>query len=304
MTAAFKKRRVDTSRIAHEARKVLRKPEDNASLDVYQVGRVYDVPINRIRPNPLNSRELYPEVAARQLEASLLDKGQNVAALGFLDLEGEVILIDGLRRLQAVQAIGWRTLRVEIRPLPKSEADLYLASRSANHDREDQTPLDDAFAWKRVLARKAFATQATLSKALGVDASVVSRTLKLAELPPSVIQVLAQHPKMLNFKVLNALREYFETAGEERTLVMAVSAVAEGLSYRDIEARRKRLSDKPTARGQVFSRQIEAWGSKGTIKTFGNKGRLEITVPNAPEDSLEKLAAAVEKLLADPAWHR
>jgi ParB family transcriptional regulator, chromosome partitioning protein len=296
MTAPFKKRVIDASRIVLATRQSL--SEADLESGAYVVGRVYEVPLNRIHPNPLNSRAIYPESAAKRLRQSFLDKGQGVAACGFLDLAGDVILIDGLRRFQTCEALGWKTLRVEIRPLPPTEQALYLASRSANLDREDQTPLDDAIVWTGLLKRNVFKNQASLSKTLGVDEATVSRTIKLTELPATVIQALAEHPKLLNLKMLNAMRELCRLQGEEKTQVFIIEVARDGLSYRDVEARRKKLEHEPIERKRAtVRREISCFGAKGFLRTFEKDGRLELSLKGLDPRKIEQVVMTLEKAL-------
>lgn len=293
MTAPFKRRKVDTSRIITAARESLT-PRMETTV-VYEVEGVYEVPIARIRPNPLNSRAYYPSSAEKTLVKSMADDGQLVAACGFLDLAGDVVLIEGHRRLHAREKLGFDTLRVEIRPLPESEQALYKASRNANVERESQTPLDDAVVWLRLIQRGTFKNRADLARSLGLAESHVSRTIALAEIPQSIIQALLDYPACMTLRMLNAIRELSELQSEEKTLIYVIEVTRAGLGYREVEARRKSLESGPKTRCKAVSRELTFHGAKGLLKTFEKEGRLELSLkglsPEYTEEILKKLEA-------------
>ncbi len=288
MTAAFKKRKVDASRILTAARDSLSAVVVKTSS--YVVGQVYDVPLKRLRANPANARALYAASGLDEICRSMKEQGQTTAASGFVDEDGDVVLIDGHRRLNVSDKLGWSSLRVEIRPVPESEQALYLASRAANVERAEQTPLDDALVWRRLLDRKVFQSQVVLAKTLGLSESEVSRTLALADLPGRLTQALAEHPDMLKLKMLNALREYYQSQGEDKTLVFILEVASESLSYREVEARRKAAEHGPAARPRAEKRTLQFRGATGVIRTFEKDGRLEVSLKGLkPKDASEVL---------------
>lgn len=293
MTAAFKKRRVDTSRILTAARDSLSAVVVKTSS--YVVGQVYDVPLKRLRSNPSNARALYAASGLDEMSRSMKEHGQTTAASGFVDVDGDVVLIDGHRRYQVSDKLGWPAMRVEIRAMPDSEQALYLASRAANVERAEQTPLDDALVWRRLLDRKVFPSQVALSKALNISESEVSRTLALAELPGRLLQALAEQPELLKFKMLNALREFYHSQGEDRTLAFILEIAAHSLSYREVEARRKAAEQGPSTRPRAEKRALQFRGATGVIRTFEKDGRLEVSLkglkPKDADDVIRKLEA-------------
>lgn len=296
MTAAFKKRKVDTTRILRAAKESLSQVAQSTNQLV--PGQVYDIPLKRIRHNPVNARAVYAAAAAEDLLRSFRDKGQTTAALGFLDQDGDVILIDGHRRLRACETLGYGSLRVELRPAPSSEQGLYLASRSANTEREGQTPLDDALVWKRLLERKVFANQAALARTLGLSESEVSRTLSLTELPGRLVQSVAEYPQLLNLKMLNALRELHRSQGLEKTQEVIHAAAREGLSYREVEARRKILESGPQARPRAARHELRFRGAKGTLRVFATAGRVELSFSGLKPADHQAVVQKLEKLFS------
>lgn len=296
MTAPFKKRTVDAKRILKATQASL--GSSVAESDEYEIGRVYEVPLDCIRPNPANARAIYAPAASEDMLRSLKDVGQSIAATGFYDEPSKtVVLIDGHRRFQGCEKLGWPTLRIEIRPRPENEQGLYLASRAANCERENQTPLDDALVWRRLLDKKVFPSQVALSKILNLSESEVSRTLALAQMPPILVQALGERSGLLNLKMLNAIREYWQALGEEAALELILKAEGLGLSYRDIENRRK-SREAPAKLRSKSDRQLVQFGSGiGALKFYAQEGRVELALTGLDSKEAQELIRRLQLAL-------
>lgn len=277
--------------------------QDRASNAEYAVGTVYDIPIGLIKSNPLNPRAVYTTTAVENMAQSLATSGQRISATGYIDDQGHVALIEGETRLRGARSAGLPTLRVEIRPRPGSDRELYEEARAANVERRDQTPLDDAIKWKELLAKKVYPTQSALAKALGLGEDSVSRTLSLAILPKSVVHAVAEHADLLSQKMLNALREYWEVQGEEQrdeaTLELIAEVAKNGMGYRDVIARRKASEKGPMKRPRSTREALTFRGAKGELKSFEEDGRVELSLkglsPEAARELMQKLMALFTK---------
>lgn len=297
MTAPFKKRKVDASRIIKATQDTMRAV---ALHDAgYEPGNVYEVPLVHIRPNPTNARAIYSTSGSEEMTRSLQEIGQSTAATGFLADNGiDVVLIDGHRRWRGCESLGLSTLRVEIRPKPENDQLLYLASRAANCERENQTPLDDALVWRRLLDKKIFPSQVALSKALNISESELSRTLALAQLPGTLISALSDKESLLTLKMLNALREYWQSRGEEETLELIEKAEDLGLSYRDIENRRKNKEAPAKLRSKYDHRQLVKFGAGvGALKLYSQEGRIELSLTGLDTKESQELLGKLQGML-------
>lgn len=261
----------------------------------YAVGQVYDVPLERVRPNPVNPRAVYTSLAVDDMAVSLAKSGQLVAATGFSD-GGYVVLIEGETRLRGARAAGLPTLRIEIKHKPASDLELYKSARAANVERRDQTPLDDALKWKELLDRKIFANQASLSRDLDIPESTVSRTLALAAMPQRIIMSLSDHASLLNFQMLNAIREYVQAYGEERALDFIPQIDKNGWGYRRVADEAMNAKKAPVQRKRGDKEPIEYAGGKGEIKIFEGGKRLEISLKGITDP--QKANAFVDRLKA------
>lgn len=263
----------------------------------YQVGSVYDVPVELIKSNPVNPRALYTTVDIDNMAISLRENGQKISATGFLDEAGKVVLIEGETRLRGARAAGLPTLRVEIKKKPESERELYEEARAANVERRDQTPLDDALKWRELLDRKVYPTQSSLAKALGLGEDDVSRILSLAKLPHRVVLAVADHPALLTLRMLNAIREFCNVKGEQETLELILEASDKGWGYRDVESRRKAAEIGPVSRKRAETESVVYGSAKGEIKTFDEGGRLQLVLKGLTADESKALTETIKEIL-------
>jgi ParB family chromosome partitioning protein len=266
-------------------------------------GQIVQVPLGQVRSNPFNPRALYTATAVDSMALSLSTHGQRVAALGYLDGDGYVVLIEGETRLRGARAAGLETLRVELRPRPESDREHYEIARLANVERRDQTPLDDAIRWKELLAKQVYPSQAALGKALGVGEDEVSRVLSLATLPQKVLWAVAEFPEMMTLKMLNALREYHDQQqGDDEAVIHLIhEAGKSGLGYRDVVARRKAAAKGPVRRPRSLREPLVYAAARGEIKTFEEEGRLELVLKGLDADQAARLVERFKALLASPA---
>jgi ParB family chromosome partitioning protein len=212
---------------------------------LYAVGSVHDVPVELVKSNPFNPRAVYTTSAVDAMAETLKANGQRISATAYVDEQGGITLIEGETRLRGTRSAGLSSLRIEIRPRPASDRSLYEEARAANVERRDQTPLDDALKWKELLARKIYPTQVALARALSLSEDHVSRTLALANLSNRVIHAVAENSDLLNHKMLNAIREYWEILGDDSTLELILEVAKNGLGYRDVTSRRKAAEKGP-----------------------------------------------------------
>jgi ParB family transcriptional regulator, chromosome partitioning protein len=261
----------------------------------YEIGRTYEVPVGKIKSNSVNPRAIYTASSVSEMAESLAARGQGQAASAYQDEAGDLVLIDGERRLRGARTAGLPTLRLEIRPKPASERELYEEARAANVERKDQSPLDDAIKWKELISRKIYLTQAALAKALKLGEDHVSRTLSLAQLPSKIVQAAAEYPELLSLKMLNAIREFWEVKGEEETLDLISEAAKSGMGYRDVAARRKAAAKGTVRRPRSTREQLTFRGAKGEFKSFEEDGRIELKLKGLAPDVAAEIS---EKILA------
>ena len=202
-------------------------------------GRVADLEIEAVRPNPYQPRTDFDEVALDELAASIQQLGIiqpiTVRALG----EGRYELISGERRLRASRRAGLKRVPAYVREAD-TEAMLEMAIVE-NVQREDLNPIEVALGYHRLMEEVGL-TQEQVADRVGKNRSTVANMLRLLRLPPAVQA---------------SLRTGGVTAGHARALVSVEDDGArlalhreildDGLSVRDVEDRVRALREPTPA---------------------------------------------------------
>ncbi|BDT74047.1 nucleoid occlusion protein (plasmid) [Comamonadaceae bacterium OS-4] len=266
----------------------------------YEVGQIYDVPLQLIESNPLNPRVLYPAQDVDDMAILLRDHGQRISATGYLGDNGTVVLIEGETRLRASRQNAVRTLRIEIKNKPIDEKALYEEARSANTDRRNQTPLDDGLKWNDLINnRQVYASQKELAERLGIEEDVVSRSISLTRLSSRVLNTVAEYPEMLNLRMLIAIRTFWESTGDDDTLELIAEIAKKGLGSRDVMARAKDAKKEPTRKPRSSSENVIFRSGKGVLKSFPD--RVELSVSGLSAAHVESLTDAIRRAMAEQA---
>ena len=211
---------------------------------VRYLGRVAEIDIDHIRPNPYQPRKHFDETALEELAASIRQLGiiqpVTVRAMG----AGRFEIISGERRLRASRRAGLRRIPAFVREAD-TEAMLEMAIVE-NVQREALNPVEVALGYQRLIEECGLNQEAVAAK-VGKNRTTVTNYLRLLRLPP---------------RVQAALRDGTLSAGHARALVslddaeaqvrIMVRTVDEGLSVRDVEdlvraARDAHGSDVPAA---------------------------------------------------------
>jgi len=194
-------------------------------------GSLVELPIQDIRPNPLQPRREVDPEALEELKSSIRQAGllQPVVVRPAPGGHDIYELIAGERRLRACQALGWERI-----PAVKRDVDdrtLLTLALIENLQRDDLSPVDEARGYERLIAEFQL-TQQDVAVAVGRDRSTVANALRLLKLPDTVLQML--HDGHLSVGHARALLALDDT----RTVTnLAREVVAQGLSVRDMEDR-------------------------------------------------------------------
>lgn len=202
---------------------------------VRMLGRVADIEIEHIRPNPYQPRRDFDEQALDELASSIQQLGIiqpiTVRALG----EGQFEIISGERRLRAARRAGLKRVPAYIREAD-SEAMLEMAIVE-NIQRQELNPVEVALGYQRLMEECSL-TQEQVAQKVGKSRTSITNHLRLLKLPPRV-QV--------------ALRDGTVSAGHARALVglddedtqiALLNAISqEQLSVREVEDRVRTLRE-------------------------------------------------------------
>ncbi len=252
-----------------------------------------ELPVDSIRPNPKQPRQVFEEDALDELVESIREVGllQPIVArpLG----EDHYELVMGERRLRASQAAGLATIPAIVRPT--SEHDLLRDALLENLHRAQLNPLEEAAAYQQLLT-DFDCTQEELSTRIKRSRPHISNTIRLLQLPAPVQRRVAAG--VLSAGHARAILGLGDPLAMER---LAQRVVAENLSVRAVEeivalgdgrepkAPRQRTTREPSERASVLAdRLVERLDTRVNV-VMGAKGRGRIVIDFANDDDLGRL---------------
>lgn len=223
---------------------------------------VREVPIEFLRANPFQPRQIFRPGDLDDLTESIREKGilQPIVVRPAPGGDGNAFeIVAGERRWRAAQAAQLHNVPILIKELSDSES-LEIAIIE-NVQRADLNSIEEAAGYKRLVDQFAY-TQDQLSKMIGKSRSHVANTLRLLTLPEEVQSLISD----------GAL-----SAGHGRALighpdaaVLAREIAKKGLSVREAEA----LTRKPAAK------KSGSPGARAKIKDADTR-ELEHNITNA-----------------------
>jgi ParB family chromosome partitioning protein len=188
---------------------------------------VREIPIELVRRNPAQPRQVFNETELAELEASVRASGvlQPILVRPSGQAQGEFEIVAGERRWRAAQRAGLATVPALVRSLADDEA--YTMAIVENVQRSDLNPMEEARAYLTLLG-KTQRTQEELATLVGKSRSHIANTVRLAQLPEEVQDHLmagrlsAGHGRAL--------------LAAEDPVGLAEAAVSRQLSVREVEA--------------------------------------------------------------------
>ena len=158
----------------------------------------------RVRHSRWKNRheDSYSTAAFSLLKKEIESAGRNVQPIKVRrvgeghDARDEYELVYGRRRHRACLELG---LPVAAIVHQVSDVDLFLESDRENRQRADLTPWEQGVMYADAIAQGLFPSQRRMAEMLGVDQAVVSRAIKLAQLPSQVIDAFPS-PLELQFR--------------------------------------------------------------------------------------------------------
>ncbi|MFM7776683.1 MAG: ParB/RepB/Spo0J family partition protein [Actinomycetota bacterium] len=147
-----------------------------------------EVDIDSIRPNPKQPRSIFDDSQLAELSASIKEIGILQPPVVRKVGENQYELIMGERRLRASKLAGLKRIPVIIRET--SDNELLREALIENIHRSDLNSLEEAAAYNQMLSDFGL-THDELAKRIGKSRPVITNTLRLLNLPPSVQKKLA-----------------------------------------------------------------------------------------------------------------
>jgi ParB/RepB/Spo0J family partition protein len=151
-------------------------------------GRLREIPVEDIRPNPDQPRKHFDEKALRSLADSIRERGVLQPIIVRTNATGGYQLIAGERRWRAAQLAGRASIPALIDTNVEGAGSLELALIE-NVVREDLTPIEEARTIA-VLLHDLNVTATELAKRLGRSRADLAHTVRLLDLPDQAIDLI------------------------------------------------------------------------------------------------------------------
>lgn len=200
--------------------------------------RPQSLPIDSIRPNPMQPRTVFQPDRLEELAASIEVHGV-IQPIIVRQVDSGYQIVAGERRWRAARIAGLKEVPIVVQEI--ADPVMLEVALIENLQREDLNPIETAHAYDR-LARDLGLSQEEIARRTGKDRASVANTLRLLKLPVEVQLLLAEHRlSMGHAKAILGL-----TSPDEQ-IQLANKVAAQGLSVRQVEA----LVQDETGQGQA-----------------------------------------------------
>ncbi len=256
------------------------------------------VPINKIEPNKEQPRKNFNEDALLELSESIKQMGI-IQPIVVQDRDTFYEIIAGERRWRAAKQAGLKKVPVIIKHY--TEQEIVEISLIENIQREDLNPIEEAFAYKRLLTEFNL-KQDEVAERVSKSRTAVTNSMRLLKLDERVQQMVIDD--MIQTGHARALLGIDDA---EKQYAMAQKVFDEKLSVRETEKLvKKSQQEKQEVEKAKIDKQLEIvyqdleekmkqiLGTKVTINAKDeNKGRIEIEYYN--KQDLDRLIEMIIK---------
>lgn len=250
-------------------------------------GRVMDISIDEISPNPWQPRRDFDEESLHALASSIRENGLIQPVVVRKKKDGTYELAAGERRWRAAKMAGL----IVIPAISKEYDDRSMAEMALveNLQRKDLNPVDEGMAYRKLMDEYGL-TQEGISKKVGKSRPYVANMVRLLDLPEEVKDFLSKGQL-----TAGQARPLLGLESDAEKVQLARRIVKEGLSARKVEdiiregKEPKKKEDPPAA---AFMKAVEeklglSVGSKVRIRIGkgknAHKGTISISFSNDEE---------------------
>ena len=184
------------------------------------------LPIEFIKPNPLQPRKNFSKEALNDLAASIKDRGilQPIIVRPAKNKDNEWQIIAGERRWKAAQLAGFHEVPVSVKNI--KDEDVAIIALIENIQRENLSPVEEALGYKRLM-NKFSITQEELGSKMRRSRAYITNFMRLLSLPEEVQKLLAD--KLISVGQVRPI------IGNKNSIELAHIIVKEKLSAREVE---------------------------------------------------------------------
>jgi ParB family chromosome partitioning protein len=189
--------------------------------------RIWNISIEKLKPNPKQPRQVFDKEPLDELAASIREKGIIQPLLARKMPSGEFQIIAGERRWRAAQLADLKEVPVILKNT--SEMETLELALIENIQRQDLNPIEEAEAYDFLMKNHGL-TQQELAVKVGKERATVANVLRLLNLCPEVrLMVSVGEIGLGQAKVLLSIPD------EETQIRLADKVKAENMSVRALE---------------------------------------------------------------------
>ena len=207
--------------------------ESPAPAPIRSADGLANIAVAAIEPHPEQPRRRFDEGALEELAASIAERGVIQPVIVRPLAGGRYQLVAGERRWRAAQKAQLHEIPALIRDL--DERDVTALALIENIQREDLNPVEEARAYKR-LAQLEDLPHMEIARLVGKSRSHVANFIRLLALPGAVLE----HLELGRLEMGHARA----LVGREDAEALALRAVNENLSVRDVEKLARRATNE------------------------------------------------------------
>jgi ParB family chromosome partitioning protein len=251
-----------------------------------------EIPVNQIRPNDVQPRQVFDEDAMAELVHSVREIGVLQPIVVRRRGPEQYELVMGERRWRATQAAGREVIPAIVRET--DDVDMLRDALLENLHRSQLNPLEEAAAYRQMLDDFA-CTHEELADRIGRSRPQISNTLRLLKLSPAVQRRVAAG--VLSAGHARALLAVPDAEVQDR---LAARVVAEGISVRGLEeivavredehgGPSRVVRKKPVAPGLVDLAERLSDRFETRVKVDLGRSKGKITVEFGSIDDLQRI---------------
>jgi ParB family chromosome partitioning protein len=248
------------------------------------------IPIDSIRPNPLQPRQRFNEESLRELAESIREHGV-IQPILVKPVGTHYEILVGERRWRAAKMAELKSIPAIVK---EAEADESLQiALIENLHRDDLNGIEEANAYRQLMEEFGL-TQEEIARKVGKSRSAVANALRLLQLPLEVqAAVVAEQISSGHARALLAIQ------GDPFQLVLLNRIIEEGLSVRQTEELiRRRLEgritpakSKPIVLHELAEKLSDALRTR--VKVLKGKRKGKIVIEFKREEDLHKIVRAI-----------
>jgi len=253
------------------------------------------IELGRIDENPFNARHVYRPQRIAELAASIGANGQDTPGTATIR-NGRYVLVAGHYRFKALKRLN-KPMLLLVKP-GLTDRELYEISYRENKEREEQTTLDNALAWRDLLDNGIYSSETDLAAATGSSLPTINKTMSTLKLKDEVLNIVRERPAEFGISIIYEL-VLLQDVADVATVVETATAVLEGkLSRQGVQDLRARYEvPKPARKPKQNSRiyKIQSNGQDvGSMKTW-DSGKVSLEVTLLDPDERHELISELQR---------